>query len=106
MKKRLFTLFISIVVLFIFIQVQSKDESTSINEEIIYDIFIDRFRNGNHELSEQVDLNDLMTYKGRDVVEIKKNLDDLVQYGFTTISISSIFSNAPKGYHGYWIEDF
>src|SRR5690625_4562340 len=107
MKKRLIILFINIVILFAFIPIEVNAESTpSVNEEIIYDVIVDRFSNGNQKLTQKVDLNDPLTYQGGDIIGVKKNLDYIAQHGFTTISLSSIFTNAPKGYHGYWIEDF
>ena len=75
-------------------------------EEIIYDIVIDRFNNARQLPSEQVDVNDPFTYNGGDLAGITQMLDDIQQYGFTAISLSPVMENAPKGYHGYWIVDF
>lgn len=84
----------------------SAEEMPSLNEEIIYDILVDRFNNGNQAPSDQVDVDDPYTYNGGDINGITKMLDELDDHGFTTISLSPIMENAPKGYHGYWIEDF
>jgi len=77
-----------------------------VQEEIIYDIVIDRFNNARQLPSEQVDVNDPFTYNGGDLAGITQMLDDIQQYGFTAISLSPVMENAPKGYHGYWIVDF
>src|SRR5699024_3287565 len=69
-------------------------------------ILVDRFNNGNQAPSDQVDVDDPYTYNGGDINGITKMLDELDDHGFTTISLSPIMENAPKGYHGYWIEDF
>src|SRR5690625_257209 len=107
MKKGLSILASSIMLLSLFFPVGVNAASTnSLQEEIIYDIFVDRFNNGNQKLSEQVDLDDPLTYHGGDIEGVTKKLDDIQAHGFTTISLSSIMENAPKGYHGYWIEDF
>src|SRR5690625_2536193 len=86
--------------------VNAAQSSSSLYEEIIYDILVDRFNNGNQKLSEQVDLDDPLTYHGGDIEGVTKKLDEIQAHGFTTVSLSSIMANAPKGYHGYWIEDF
>src|SRR5690625_3692255 len=107
MKKGLSILasFIMLMSLLLPIEIKAQPLST-LHEEIIYDILIDRFNNGNQKLSEQVDLNDPLTYHGGDIEGVTKKLDEIKNHGFTTVSLSSIMENAPKGYHGYWIEDF
>lgn len=81
------------------------DEMPTINEEIIYDIFVDRYNNGRQAPSEQVDVNDPYTYNGGDIKGVTNMLEQIQEMGFTTISLSPIMENAEKGYHGYWIED-
>lgn len=83
----------------------SADEMPKINEEIIYDILVDRYNNGRQAPSEQVDVDDPYTYNGGDIKGVTDMLDTIQELGFTTISLSPIMENAPKGYHGYWIED-
>lgn len=78
----------------------------SIQEEIIYDILVDRFNNGRQAPSEQVDLDNPLTYHGGDIKGITLMLDMIEEHGFTMISLSPIMENASEGYHGYWIEDF
>src|SRR5690625_2749502 len=107
MKKGLSILIGCIMLLNIFFPVGLKAQSqNNLQEEIIYDILVDRFNNGNQKLSEQVDLDDPLTYHGGDIEGVIQKLDDIQAHGFTAISLSSILDNAPKGYHGYWVEDF
>lgn len=82
------------------------EENGSLQEEIIYDILVDRFHNGDATLSEQADINDPYAYHGGDLQGITSKLDRIKQLGFTTIALSPIMENAISGYHGYWIEDF
>src|SRR5699024_701619 len=82
-----------------------RDERT-LQDEIIYDIFIDRFNNGRQAPSEQIDLDDPLAYHGGDIQGITKLLDQLKEAGFTAISVSPVMENAPGGYHGYWVDDF
>jgi len=106
--KRLFIL-LFIIPLLLFSQfplkVNAENQST-LPEEIIYDILVDRFNNGRQAPSEQVDVNNPLTYNGGDIKGITMMLDTLQEHGFTTISLSPIMENAERGYHGYWIEDF
>ncbi len=78
----------------------------SIREEVIYDILIDRFNNHEQAINNEVNIDDPYAYHGGDFQGITAMLDTLQTYGFTAISLSPVMKNAPKGYHGYWIEDF
>src|SRR5699024_3975219 len=69
------------------------------------DILVDRYNNGRQAPSEQVDVDDPYTYNGGDIKGVTDSLETIDDLGFTTISLSPIMENAPKGYHGYWIED-
>lgn len=75
-------------------------------DEIIYDILIDRYNNGNQKLNEQIDIDDPLTYSGGDIYGVDMKLDSVLTAGFTMINLSPIMENAKRGYHGYWIEDF
>ncbi|WP_085992761.1 alpha-amylase family glycosyl hydrolase [Oceanobacillus senegalensis] len=77
-----------------------------IQEEFIYSILIDRYNNGDHSNDEGVNTDDPLAYHGGDFQGIIDKLDDLVEVGVTTISLSPIMNNSEKGYHGYWVEDF
>lgn len=83
----------------------NAEEMPKLNEEIIYDILVDRYNNGRQAPSEQVDVDDPYTYNGGDIKGVTDMLETIKELGFTTISLSPIMENAPKGYHGYWIED-
>lgn len=87
-------------------QATFANNNSTLPEEIIYDIFVDRFNNGRQAASDQVDVHDPYTYNGGDIKGITDRLDTIKESGFTVISLSPIMENAPKGYHGYWIEDF
>lgn len=82
------------------------ESSTSVKDDIIYDIIVDRYNNGSHAPSDQRDIDNPLTYNGGDIKGIIQMLDKIEEHGFTAISLSSIMANASKGYHGYWIEDF
>ncbi|WP_042149079.1 alpha-amylase family glycosyl hydrolase [Paucisalibacillus sp. EB02] len=81
-------------------------EENPIQEEIIYNILVDRFNNGNQAFSDQVRIDDPYAYHGGDLEGITLKLDDLKDLGFTAISLSPIMENTTDGYHGYWVEDF
>lgn len=86
--------------------VEAEEKSEKINDEIIYNVFVDRFNNGNAKLNEQVDIDDDLAYHGGDIEGLESRLDVIQSLGFTTVSLSPIMNNAKKGYHGYWVEDF
>ncbi|SFA82099.1 alpha-amylase [Lentibacillus halodurans] len=105
--KRLFFIILLMSLFPGFSQVVSAAEhETAINGEIIYDILVDRFNNGDTSLDAQVDLDDPLAYHGGDLQGITDQLDHLQELGYTTLVLSPIMENAPDGYHGYWIENF
>lgn len=108
MKKytSVFILFLLLMQLAVPSIVVAEKNVTTLQEEIIYQLFIDRYNNGDASLNEQVDTNDPLAYHGGDLQGIIDKLDTIDQLGFTTIALSPIMANAPMGYHGYWIEDF
>src|SRR5699024_12288678 len=93
-----------LVILAINTGAESKKEKS--NEEIIYDVLVDRFNNGNPELGEQVDIYDDLAYHGGDIEGVNSRLDVLDSLGFTTILLSLIMENDDKVYHGSWVEYF
>lgn len=103
--KKLFTIFLAVPLLFAVLPVQTNAES-NINDEIIYDILVDRFNNGSQAPSDQVDVDDPLAYNGGDIKGVTMKLDSLVEHGFTAVSLSPVMENAKGGYHGYWIEEF
>src|SRR5690625_2523392 len=98
-------LFLSIILFFLITPIASA-HSWNIQEEIFYDILIDRFHVGDQTLSEQVRKDDPYAYHGGDFQGIIQKLDHIKQLGFTGIILSPVQKNAKDGYHGYWIEDF
>lgn len=82
------------------------EDKADLKEEIIYNILVDRYNNGDQSLNEEVDINDPTAYHGGDLEGIIMNLDTIQEMGFTTIALSPIMENASEGYHGYWIKDF
>lgn len=103
MKK---TLLLLITFLLFMANPVMAEKKSDINEEIIYDILVDRFSIGDQVLNDHVRPDDPLAYHGGDIVGITKSLDHIEQLGFTTIILSPIMENAENGYHGYWIEDF
>ncbi|WP_449354086.1 alpha-amylase family glycosyl hydrolase [Virgibacillus natechei] len=105
MKKIAFMLVAITLVLLNTVPIAAQEES-EVQEEMIYNILVDRYNNGNFDRDEQVRVDDPKAYHGGDLEGIMNKLDDLQEIGITTISLSPIMENAPDGYHGYWIEDF
>lgn len=75
-------------------------------DEIIYFIMVDRFNNGDTTNDYEVNINDPLSYHGGDFKGIIDKLDYIKEMGFTAIWLTPIVKNEPKGYHGYWTEDF
>lgn len=105
MKRLLVVLFCFILFGFSFLPNGVQAEST-INEEMIYNILLDRYNIGNQAKSEQVRVEDPYAYHGGDLRGLTAKLGEIQELGYTAISISPIMKNAANGYHGYWIEDF
>lgn len=108
MRRFLSLTLIMILVVYSFLPMstQATESESQINEEIFYHFLIDRYNNGDPSLSEEVDINDELTYHGGDLLGITKKLDTINELGFTTIILSPLMQNAQRGYHGYWVEDF
>src|SRR5690625_4814446 len=104
MRKYMLTFLSTLLIFSAFPKIGYTETNQSIKNEIIYDIIIDRFNNGQQAASEQVDIHDPYTYNGGDIKGITLMLDTIQEHGFTAISLSPPMENAPKGYHGYWIE--
>ncbi|RDW18248.1 alpha-amlyase [Oceanobacillus arenosus] len=105
MKK---VLGLGIIVLFLLINNETVvfADEMQIQEEIIYNILVDRYNNGDYQRDEQVDIDNPTSYHGGDLQGIIAKLDVLEEIGVTMISLSPLMANAEGGYHGYWIEDF
>ena len=75
-------------------------------DETIYHIIIDRFHNGNSKNDYKKNVHDPEEYNGGDFEGLTDKLDYIKDMGFTAISLSPVFKNEDKGYHGYWVQDF
>jgi glycosidase len=91
------------------------DETWDFRDEIIYQIVVDRFANGD-ESNDELDgigtePDDLARHQGGDWAGVLAQLDYLERLGVTTLWLSPIVDNVPRngdqdGYHGYWARDF
>ncbi|TMN23074.1 alpha-amylase family glycosyl hydrolase [Lentibacillus cibarius] len=84
----------------------SAEEKETVNDEIFYNILVDRFNNGDQSRQAQIDLDDPRAYHGGDLQGIIDKLGHFEELGYTTLTLSPIMDNAPDGYHGYWVENF
>lgn len=100
---KIMLILMSIIIFLVPYVVQAKQE---MNEEIIYNILVDRFNIGVQEKSEDIDVDDPYAYHGGDIQGITSKLGEIEGLGYNVISISPIMQNADNGYHGYWITDF
>jgi alpha-amylase len=79
-------------------------------DEVIYQILVDRFENGDRSNDYGVRLTDLARYQGGDWRGIENRLDYLEELGVTALWISPVIRNVETdanvdGYHGYWAQD-
>ncbi|GAA0438064.1 hypothetical protein GCM10008983_13720 [Lentibacillus halophilus] len=84
----------------------AENETEMVNDEIFYNILVDRFNNGNQSQDVPIDLNDPGAFHGGDLQGVIDKLGHLKEMGYTTLILSPIMDNAPGGYHGYWVENF
>ncbi|HMV66228.1 MAG TPA: alpha-amylase family glycosyl hydrolase [Myxococcota bacterium] len=82
-------------------------------DEIIYQVMIDRFANGdrNNDFNVTKDPRALARYQGGDWQGLIDQLDYLTDLGVTALWISPVIGNVEEdagvaGYHGYWTQDF
>jgi len=87
------------------VSLKYEQKESNIQGEIMYYILVDRFNNGDHANDQKVNVQDPASFHGGDLKGIIEKLDDLEALGVTTLVLSPIMQNAPKGYHGYWTED-
>jgi glycosidase len=83
-----------------------EKEERKWQDETIYFLMVDRFKNGDSTNDFGINPKDPLNYNGGDFQGIIDQLDYLKDMGFTAIWMTPIFDNAERGYHGYWIEDF
>ncbi|NUP11127.1 MAG: alpha-amylase [Polyangiaceae bacterium] len=79
-------------------------------DEVIYQVLVDRFADGERGNNYRVDLSAMGKYHGGDWKGLEDNLDYLQELGVTTLWISPIIKNVDTdagfdGYHGYWAQD-
>jgi len=91
--------------------VELSTEVDDWRDEVIYQILVDRFDNGDRGNDYLVNHDDLARYQGGDWRGIIDRLGYLQQLGVTTLWISPVVRNVETdanvdGYHGYWSQDF
>ncbi|HTJ81016.1 MAG TPA: alpha-amylase family glycosyl hydrolase [Polyangiaceae bacterium] len=79
-------------------------------DEVIYQVLVDRFADGDAGNDDRVDRNAMGRYHGGDWKGLEDHLDYLQELGVTTIWISPIIKNVDTdagfdAYHGYWAQD-
>ncbi len=82
-------------------------------DEVIYQVMIDRFANGdrNNDFNVTQDPTAMARYQGGDWQGLIEHVDYLKALGVTTLWISPVVGNVEEdagvsGYHGYWTQDF
>lgn len=79
-------------------------------DEVIYQVLVDRFADGDEGNNYRVDRSAMGKYHGGDWRGLEDNLDYLDELGVTTLWISPIIKNVDTdagfdAYHGYWAQD-
>ncbi len=80
-------------------------------DQVIYQVMVDRFADGDRGNDYRVDRTALARYQGGDWLGVEDHLDYLQHLGVTALWISPIVKNVETdagvdGYHGYWTQDF
>lgn len=80
-------------------------------DEVIYQVMIDRFADGDGGNNYNVDAAAPARWHGGDWAGLESRLDYLVELGVTALWISPVYRNVETdadvdGYHGYWAQDF
>jgi 1,4-alpha-glucan branching enzyme len=91
-------------------QIQHKTYVQDWRDEVIYQILVDRFANGDPSNDYNVVRYDPAKYHGGDWKGIEDKLDYIKDLGVTTLWISPVVKNVESdagidGYHGYWAQD-
>nr|MBP8972139.1 hypothetical protein [Myxococcota bacterium] len=84
---------------------------TDWRDEVIYQVLIDRFENGDLNNDFNVYPQSPAGYHGGDYQGLIDRLDYIEELGVTTLWISPVVKNVEEdagvaGYHGYWAQDF
>lgn len=79
-------------------------------DEVIYQVLVDRFANGDHDNDYQVRPGFLARFQGGDWKGLTEHLDYIQALGVTTLWISPVVKNVETdadvdSYHGYWAQD-
>lgn len=109
-------LFLLILISFACVDMESTDAKITNQvddwrDEIIYQLFTDRFADGDPSNNYNVDLTRWGKYHGGDWQGVIDKMDYLKDLGVTTIWISPVVKNVEEdagfaSYHGYWTQDF
>ncbi len=80
-------------------------------DQVVYQLLVDRFANGDARNDHRVDPTALARYQGGDWQGVIDRMDYLQELGVTALWISPIVLNVDTdagidGYHGYWAVDF
>jgi alpha-amylase len=80
-------------------------------DEVVYQVLVDRFSNGDKTNDYNVDTSNMNSYHGGDWQGLIDRFDYLQALGVTTLWISPVVKNVESdagisGYHGYWAQDF
>jgi alpha-amylase len=83
---------------------------TDWRDEVIYQLLVDRFADGDTGNDVRVDRTALGRYQGGDWLGVIQQLDYIQRLGVTTLWISPVVRNVDTdagfdGYHGYWASD-
>lgn len=118
MRIRLWTLFLLLVLPAGCMDFGAYDEPVELSTEVvdwrdqvIYQVLVDRFDNGDLSNDHNVDTGAQARWHGGDWDGLKNRLDYLVDLGITAIWISPVYRNVETdadvdGYHGYWPQNF
>ena len=84
---------------------------TDWRDEIIYQVLVDRFYDGDVNNNYNVDRSAMARYHGGDWQGLIDKMDYLSELGITAIWISPVVKNVEEdagfaSYHGYWTQDF
>ncbi len=91
-------------------EIKLSSQVSDWRDEVIYQVLVDRFADGDEGNNYGVDRTAMGKYHGGDWRGLEQNLDYLDELGVTTIWISPIIQNVDTdagfdAYHGYWAQD-
>lgn len=96
MKMKRFTGFVACFLIFISTVLPANASAkvdTSIADESIYDLLVDRYNNGDGKNDLDADIHDDYAFHGGDFVGIHSRLQHIIEMGFTMISIGPVFKS-------------